>query len=63
MPEHSFVKVAARRLGEQLPENATWEDLLHAIHICRSMEAGLKDSEAGRLLPVSEVRRAFGLPT
>jgi hypothetical protein len=56
------VKSAARRLVEQLPDDATWEDLLYAIYVRQSIEAGLKDCEEGRTAPASEVRRRLGLP-
>lgn len=53
----------ARRLVEQLPDDATWEDLLYQIYVRQSIEAGLEDCRAGRLVPSSEVRKRLGLPT
>ena len=52
----------ARRLVEQLPDDATWEDLLYQIYVRQSIEAGLEDCRNGRLVPVEEVRRRLGLP-
>ena len=57
------VRDEARRLVEQLPADATWEDLLYEIYVRQSIEAGLEDCRAGRLVPVEEVRRRLGLPT
>jgi hypothetical protein len=57
------IKTEARRLVDQLPDDATWEDLLYEIYVRQAIEAGLKDSREGRTLPVSEVRRRLGLPT
>jgi predicted transcriptional regulator len=57
------VREEAHRLVEQLPDDATWEDLLYQIYVRQSIEAGLADCEAGRLVPVEEVRRGLGLPT
>lgn len=57
------VKGEARRLVEQLPEEATWDDLLYEIYVRQSIEAGLKDCREGRRLTVSEVRRRLGLPS
>ena len=62
MPTTS-VRDEARRLVEQLPADATWEDLLYEIYVRQSIEAGLEDCRAGRLVPVEEVRRRLGLPT
>jgi hypothetical protein len=57
------VRDEARRLVDQLPDDATWEDLLYQIYVRQSIEAGLEDCRAGRLVPVEEVRRRLGLPT
>lgn len=55
------VKEEARRLLEKLPENVTWDDLMHEIYVRQSIEAGLDDSQAGRVTGVAEVRAKFGL--
>lgn len=55
------VKEEARRLLEKLPENVTWDDLMYEIYVRQSIEAGLADSEAGRVTGVAEVRARFGL--
>jgi hypothetical protein len=57
------VREEARRLVDQLPDDATWEDLLYQIYVRQSIEAGLADCKAGRLVPVEEVKRRLGLPT
>ena len=55
------VKEEAKRLIERLPEDMTWDDLMHEIYVRQSIEAGLADSEAGRATDVAEVRAKFGL--
>jgi predicted transcriptional regulator len=55
------VKEEARRLVEKLPEDATWDDVMHEIYVRQSIEAGLADAEAGRLTSVEDVRSKFGL--
>lgn len=55
------VKAEARRLIEELPENATWEDLMYQIYVRQAIEAGLEDSLAGRTIDASDVRAKFGL--
>jgi len=55
------VKQEARRLVDNLPENATWDDLMYEIYVRKAIEAGLADSEAGRTIDVKEVRAKFGL--
>jgi predicted transcriptional regulator len=58
----STIKPEAIRLIEQLPDDATWEDLMHEIYVRQAIEAGLKDSQEGRTVTVEEVRKRFGLP-
>jgi predicted transcriptional regulator len=55
------IKEEARRLVDQMPENSTWDDLMHTIYVRQSIEKGLADSEAGRTTPVEDVRKQFGL--
>jgi len=55
------IKQEAQRLVENLPENATWDDLMYQIYVRQAIEAGLADSEAGHTLDVQEVRAKFGL--
>jgi predicted transcriptional regulator len=55
------VKEEARRLVEQLPDEATWEDLQYEIYFRQAVEAGLKDSREGRTVTLEEARRRFGL--
>jgi hypothetical protein len=55
------IKDEAKRLLEHLPENATWDDLMHEIYVRKAIESGRADSRAGRVTPVEEVRKRFGL--
>ena len=56
------VKEEARRLVENLPEDVTWDDLMYQIYVRQTIEAGLADSDAGRVTEVEKVRKEFGLP-
>ncbi|MGH7556291.1 MAG: hypothetical protein ACREMD_00635 [Gemmatimonadota bacterium] len=55
------IKEDAQLLIEQLPEDATWDDLMYEIYVRKLIESGLADSEAGRTIPLEEVRKSFGL--
>lgn len=57
------VKEQAHRLLDNLPDSATWEDVMHRIYVRQAIEVGIKDSDAGRTVDVKEVRKRFGLPT
>ena len=55
------IKEEARRLVETLPDDSTWEDLMYEIYVRQTVEAGLADSEADRVIDVEKVRERFGL--
>ena len=55
-------KEDAHRLVDQLPDNATWDDLMHEIYVREAIEKGLEDSNAGRTKNVKDIRRKYGLP-
>lgn len=55
------VKEEAKRLIDKLPDQITWDDLMHEIYVRQSIEAGLSDSEAGKVTNVDDVRAKFGL--
>jgi len=56
------VKEKAHQLLNSLPDSATWEDLMYRIYVREAIEAGLKDSDQGKTVDVTEVRKKFGLP-
>lgn len=56
------IKEEARKLINNLPDNSTWDDLMHEIYVRQAIETGLADSEAGRVTSVEQVRKDFGLP-
>ena len=55
------LKNAAHSLIDELPDNAGWEDVMYRVYVRQAVEAGLGDAREGRVVDVSEVRRAFGL--
>jgi predicted transcriptional regulator len=50
MADSRNIKSDARRIVDELPDNATWEDLMYEIYVRESIEAGLADVEAGRVV-------------
>lgn len=61
-PVMENIKEEAHKLIDRLPENSTWDDLMYQIYVRQTVEAGLADSKAGKVISVQEVRRKFGLP-
>jgi hypothetical protein len=55
------LKEEAKALIDQLPDDATWDDLAYVVEFRRAVERGTSDSRAGRVHTVEEVRRSLGL--
>ncbi len=57
----SSIKEEAYKILDNLPEESTWDDLMHQIYVRQAIEAGIKDSKEGRTVDVKVVREKFGL--
>ncbi|MBA2492462.1 MAG: hypothetical protein H0V34_12465 [Gammaproteobacteria bacterium] len=58
---NTTVKEAARKLVEELPDEATWDDLMYEIYVLQKIEEGVRAADEGRVLSHEEVRQRFGL--
>jgi len=56
------IKEQAHQLLDNLPDSATWDDVMYRIYVRQAIEAGVKDSDEARTIDVKEVRKRFGLP-
>lgn len=50
-------KQAARESIENLPEQASWNDIMYGLYVKQKIEAGLKAVAEGRTVPHEEVKR------
>ncbi|WP_299081257.1 hypothetical protein [uncultured Paraglaciecola sp.] len=55
------IKQAAHQLIDQLPTDATWDDVVYRLVERREIELGLADSDADRTTPVEDVMKEFGI--
>ena len=53
------VKEQVREIVEQLPDDATWEEVAYRLYRRRELEAGHRDLEEGRAHSHEEVKRRF----
>jgi predicted transcriptional regulator len=60
MPSILALKQEAHKLIDQLPDDASWQDLIYRLAVRADIEAGLQDSAAGRVTPVDDVLKEFG---
>ncbi len=49
------------QLADQLPSDATWEDVMYQVALRRSIEKGLTEADAGLLIPVDDLLKEYGL--
>lgn len=52
----SSVKEAAQAIIDQLPDEATWDDLMYELYVKQKIETGLADIEAGRTVAHEDVK-------
>ena len=50
-------KEEVRRMLDQIPDDATFEDIQYHIYVREKIERGLKDIQEGRLLSQEEVEQ------
>jgi predicted transcriptional regulator len=48
------LKHEAHRLVDQLPPDASWDDLMYEVYVRQAVEAGLADADAGRTMSHEE---------
>ncbi|MDF7798494.1 hypothetical protein P4C99_03420 [Pontiellaceae bacterium B1224] len=54
-------KELAHKIIDELPEGATWDDLMQQLYVREAIERGYADSQAGRVMAVKDVRAKYGL--
>ena len=52
----SSVKDAARAIVDNLPEQATWDDLMYELYVKQKIDAGLEAAARGDTVPHEEVK-------
>ncbi len=55
------VKQQVHELVDHLPDDATWDDVMYRIAVRRSIEIGLRESEAGQGVDTKTLRKELGL--
>lgn len=53
----SILKDEAKKIIENLPENATWDDLMYQLYVKKRVETGLKEIENGETFPHEDVKK------
>ncbi len=53
------LKETLHTLADQLPENATWDDVMEEVRFRRAVEAGVRAADRGEFANANEVRESF----
>lgn len=61
MPNVNRKQQALALIG-QLPDDATWDDMMRELYEHQAIERGLADSDADRVTDNKTVRAQYGLP-
>jgi len=56
----SGIKREAQRLVEQLPEQASWDDLMYEIYVRQAVERGIAAADAGKVVSHDDAMRRLG---
>lgn len=51
------LKQAIHEIADQLPERATWDDVLYTCYIRQKLDEGVRDLDAGRSYTQEEVEK------
>jgi len=62
MSETTSLKDEARRLVNELPENATWSDFARLVIERQRIEEGIADLDAGIVWNSNDIRDKLGIP-
>jgi hypothetical protein len=55
------LKQQAHELIDNLPESATWDDVAYEAELRASIEHGLADAQAGRVVAVEDLMKELGV--
>lgn len=53
------IREQVRKLADQLPADATWDDVLEEVRFRRAVETGIAAADRGAFATDEEVRAAF----
>ena len=55
----STAKRAAKQIIDQLPDQATWDDIMYELYVKQKIEAGLSDIKEGHTVSHEQVKAEF----
>ena len=53
------IKEEAQKVIQELPDEASWDDVMYEIYVRKKIDAGIKAADAGNLIPHAQVKKRF----
>lgn len=57
----SGIKREAHQLVDQLPEQASWDDLMYGIYVRQAVERGIANADAGKVVAHEQPMARLGI--
>lgn len=58
---NAVFKQEVHKLVDQLPDTATWDDLIYQAALHRAIERGIAEADAGQFSPIEDLLKDYGL--
>ena len=55
----SIVREEAKKLISDLPDEASWDDLMYEMYVRKKIDEGIKAADDGKLVSHEEVKKRF----
>ena len=55
----SIVKKEAKKILNNLPDEASWDDLMYEMYVRKKIDEGIKAADEGKILSHEEVKKRF----
>jgi len=54
-----FVRDEAKKIIDNLPDEASWDDVMYKMYVRKKIDEGLKAADEGRVVSREEVKKTF----
>jgi predicted transcriptional regulator len=55
----SIAREEAKKLLEEIPENASWDDIMYQFYVRKKIDTALDAADAGEVVPHEDVKKRF----
>jgi hypothetical protein len=55
----SIIKEEARKIIDEIPDTATWDDIMYEFYVRQKLELAIEEADRGKVVPHEEVKKRF----